>query len=392
MKNIHLILLPLLFACLSCKSQNQKVYKNRVHNKSVEIYSDAVGKEIKQVVDKYAKKALKDSLINSLSIGLYIDNVSLAFNYGGLTNGKSDLPTNHTIYEIASVTKTFTGTLAAKAVLEGKLNLDDDIRKYLPMPYANLEYEQNSIRVKHLLTHTSGLPGGILGINEELVSADFNEIEFNKVFTEQENKQTKSMFFKELSKIKMIEKPGVKFNYSNVGTNLMGYILEVVYNKPFQELIIDEIVSKNQMVDTHFNVPVGKKNRLAKGYLLGQLMPESNLSKTLWGAEGALKSTIFDMLKYIHYHLKNSEVIKESHKNIYEIDDNYWIGYFWWSIQNQNHDLHYRHDGGISRGKSRLIIYPERKIGFIVFTNQSSVKINQKLDDLIYNIYNELKE
>lgn len=392
MKKTYAILFALLVTYISCKSQNQKVSKKQINNRSVEIYSDAIGKEIKHIVDKHAKATLKDSLINSLSIGLYINNVSFSFNYGGLTKGEKDIPTNETIYEIASVTKTFTGTLAAKAVLEGKLDLEDDVRKYLPVPYSNLQYQGTPIRIKHLLTHTSGFPSGILGMNNDLINSSLSEIEFNKVFTEIEDKQTRSMFFNELSKLTITQEPGTKFKYSNAGSNLMGFILEVVYNKPFQKLVMDEIIAKIQMNDTHFLTPNDKEHRLAKGYLLDKLMPETHLSKNLWGAEGALKSTVSDMLKYIHYHLKNDEVANESHRKIYEIDTDYWIGYFWWNIQNQNHDLHYRHDGGISRAKSRLIIYPERKIGIIVFTNQSSVRVNQKLDDLIYGIYDELKE
>ncbi|PCE63116.1 serine hydrolase domain-containing protein [Sediminicola luteus] len=373
--------------CYSQKKNENKVIVNS--RNSVEIYSNVLSAEIKQIIDKNAEKALKDPLINSLSIGLYVNNVSYNFNYGELTKGKGDTPTPNTIYEIASITKTFVGTLAAKAVLEGKLNLEDDIRKYLPGLYPNLEHNGNPIRIKHLLTHTSGMPSGILGANETLINLD--EIKFNEAYTSLENKQTKTKFLYELSKLKITDKPGANFNYSNSGTNLMGYILELVYMKPFQELILDEIVSKAKMNETYFHVPIEKENNLANGYLLNKPMPKSNLAITLWGAEGALKTTTADMLKYIHYQFKNSKIIKESHKKIFEIDTDYWIGYYWWIISNQNHDLHYRHDGGISRAKSVLAIFPEKKIGISIITNQSSKTINEKLSQLTYNIYNELK-
>ncbi len=392
MKNLFAKTLVLFLICLSCKSQNKK-NKSVVVNcdKSVEIiYSDSIGENVKQIIDKNAKETLKDSLINSLSIGIYINNVSYTFHYGELTKGKGDKATNETIYEIASVTKTFTGTLAAKAVLEGKLSLDDDIRKYLPQPYSNLQFKDEPIKIKHLLTHTSGLPNGTSrGMNEILPNLD--ETEFGKVYLELENKQTKSDFFKYLSEINITEEPGTKFNYSNFGSNLMGYILESVYRKPFQKLIMNEIVKKAQMHDTHFHTPENKRYRLANGYRLGISMPETNLANTLWGAEGALKSTTPDMLKYISYQFKNSQIVKESHKKIFEIDTDYWIGYFWWSIENLNRDLHYRHDGGISRAKNVLAIFPEKKIGISIFTNESSKIINYKLSELTYKIYDELK-
>ncbi|WP_271784496.1 serine hydrolase domain-containing protein [Aquimarina algiphila] len=390
MKNLFTKTVILFFIFFSCKSQNKKIKSVVINcNKSIEIYSDSIGKHVKQIIDKNAQKTLKDPLINSLSIGLYVNNVSYTFHYGELTKGKGDTPTNKTIYEIASVTKTFTGTLASKAVLEGKLNLEDDIQRYLPQTYPNLEYKGDPIKIKHLLTHTSGLPGGYEEMNE--ISSNLSEIEFNNTYLKLENKQTKEKFFKDLSKINLTEKPGNTFNYSNFGSNLMGYILEKVYQKPFQQLIISKIIEKQHMYDTHFHTPRDKRNRLANGYLLGKPRPETNLAKTLWGAEGALKSTTTDMLKYIRYQFKNDAIVKESHKKLYEIDTDYWIGYYWWNIKNQNHDVHYRHDGGISRAKNVLVIYPEKKIGISIFTNESAISVNQELSNLVYNIYNELK-
>ncbi len=391
MKKI-IILLSLTLVFSNCNSQKILGNKAIVHNnKSVEIYSDAIGKEIKQIIDKSANEVLKDSLINSLSIGLYINNVSFAFNYGELTKGKGDIPTNKTIYEIASVTKTFTGTLAAKAVLEGKLDLEDDIRNYLSNSYPNLEYKGEPIKIKHLLSHTSGLPGDVIALNNE-INQNSNEIEFNKIVVAHENKKTKAIFFESLSKINLTEKPGTTFNYSNAGTNLMGYILEKVYKKPFQRLIMKEVVAKVQMEDTYFNVPENKKYRLANGYLLGNPVPETKLANTLWGAEGALKSTTSDMLKFISYQFKNDAIARESHRKIFEAGPDYWICYFWWSIEDQNYDLHYRHDGGISRAKNVLAIFPENKIGISIFTNESAISVNQKLNDLMHNIYNGLKK
>ena len=146
------------------------------------------------------------------------------------------------------------------------------------------------------------------------------------------------------------------------------------------------------MEDTHFNVPENKQHRLANGYLLGNPVPETKLANTLWGAEGALKSTTSDMLRYISYQFKNNAIVRESHRKIFEAGPNYWICYFWWSIEDQNYDLHYRHDGGISRAKNVLAIFPGNKIGISIFTNESNSSVNQKLNDLMHNIYNELKK
>ena len=62
------------------------------------------------------------------------------------------------IYEVGSVSKTITGYLVAKAVLEQKIKLEDDIRIYLEGNYSNLEYNGTPITIRNLITHTSGLP------------------------------------------------------------------------------------------------------------------------------------------------------------------------------------------------------------------------------------------
>ena len=83
----------------------------------------------------------------------------LTYHYGTMDKKTMQLPDNQTIYEIGSITKTFTGTLLAQALLDKKISLDDDIRKYLPEKYPNLEYENQPILVKHLANHTSRLEG-----------------------------------------------------------------------------------------------------------------------------------------------------------------------------------------------------------------------------------------
>ncbi|MGD1946789.1 MAG: serine hydrolase domain-containing protein [Croceivirga sp.] len=385
MKN-HIFSLTLLITIISCGTKN----KNTEGVTNIETSADTHQFKIEQIVNEQAEKILQDTLINALSIGVYQEGNMYTFHFGELTKGKMDKPNDRTLYEIASVTKTFTGTLAAKAVLEDRIQLDDDIDTFLPKSYENLKYQDTPIKVKHLLTHTSEIPGGFLGMPE--INRDLTEIEFNDIVTNYENSRTKDLFLRDLSKLALNALPGTRFNYSNAGTNLMGFILERVYAKSFQELIEEEILGKAGMNDTYFHVPESEEYRLANGYLLGEPRPATKLAETLWGAEGALKSTLLDMLNYIQFQFDNGKMVEESHRKLYEIDKEYWIGYFWWVISNQNHDLHFRHDGGISRAKNVLVIYPESKIGISVFTNQSSATINNSLSKLTYDIYDNLKK
>ncbi|MBJ6369819.1 serine hydrolase domain-containing protein [Snuella sedimenti] len=96
--------------------------------------------------------------ICSVSVGFYNKGEKSTHHFGKLTKGKNNTATNSTIFELGSVSKMFTGTLVAKVILEGKINLEDDIRNYLPGKYENLAFEGIPIQIKHLLTHSSRLP------------------------------------------------------------------------------------------------------------------------------------------------------------------------------------------------------------------------------------------
>ncbi len=119
---------------------------------------NTINDDISRTIVKNGRKFLKNKNINSVSIGIYKDGQVYTEHFGEIEKSKSNLPNDETIYEVGSVTKTITGYLVAKAVLEEKIKLEDDIRLYLKGDYSNLEYNKTPIKVKNLLTHTSGLP------------------------------------------------------------------------------------------------------------------------------------------------------------------------------------------------------------------------------------------
>jgi len=115
---------------------------------------------IDRTIAKEVAKLMKLSGYTAVSGAIYIRGRATQFHYGKLSNGKK--PTNNTIYEIGSITKTYTGLLLSQAVYDHKVNLDDDIRSYLDNKYPNLILSNNRpITLRHLITHISGLPTAI---------------------------------------------------------------------------------------------------------------------------------------------------------------------------------------------------------------------------------------
>lgn len=109
--------------------------------------------------------------------------------FGQFPNGTK--PGHETIFEIASITKTYTGLLLAKAVTDKKVKLDDDIRTYFgPDSYQNLQYLNQPITLRHLATHKSALPQDFAFTREEFKSGRAFELILN---------YSKSQLFEELA-------------------------------------------------------------------------------------------------------------------------------------------------------------------------------------------------
>ncbi|WP_134141185.1 serine hydrolase domain-containing protein [Flavobacterium sp. S87F.05.LMB.W.Kidney.N] len=113
-------------------------------------------KAIFKAMDKTASILLEKSKTNSISIGVVNNGKTFTRHYGEIDKNKENKADNNTVFEIASITKLFTGLLTAQAVLEGKLNLNDDIRKYLTGIYPNLEYNGTPITIKDLVSFRTG--------------------------------------------------------------------------------------------------------------------------------------------------------------------------------------------------------------------------------------------
>lgn len=338
----------LFFALFGCKSA-QQINKQNVEN----------------AITKNALQLLEDKRFHSVSVAVYKNGESTIKHFGELTIGKGNKPNDSTLYEIASVTKTFTGYIAAKAVLEKKINLDDDIRTYLDEPYPNLEFKGEPIKIKHLITHTSGFPN--MPIKSE----------------------NKKAFFEGLKQIKIETKPGEVYFYSNTAPEVTAYILEKVYKKPFEELVTEFILKPNKMNLTKFTLNENDRIRLVKGYNdKNELMP--NFNRTLWGGISGLHSTAPDLVKYMKLQLDQSNpIVNESHKKLFKEGSDFWEGYHWYIIENGN-ELIIRHHGGIYGMQNWFVIYPKQNIGISILTNASFDGTGDILEKVVDNLYTDI--
>lgn len=346
---------------------------------------------LKAIVDSAAIKMIEKPLINSTSIGIVYQGQEFIGHYGELEKGKSNPPTNKTIYEIGSLGKTHTGTLIAKAVLDKKINLDDPVQKYLSEDYPNLTFDNHPIRIKDLVTHTSGLPNMIpLSINEML--KNFTKKETPTDFNNALKNYTQKDFFKDLHQIKIDTIPGYNFSYSSAGIELLAAVLEKVYNKKFEVILKEYFAKHAQMSHTMINLSPEEEKNLAIGYHCAYNEITTKMATLPWGAGGNVKSTVPDMVKYIKYQLKNDAVVAESHRPLVKVNNRFSSGYCWRVNKDEKLGTLYMHHGGVTRSQCFIYIIPEYNLGVFIITNQSGENTPKDMKETLNEIFEQIQK
>jgi|GEM_PF-1269368 len=218
---------------------------------------------------------MQQNQVPGMSIAI-IDQNKIHFYNLGWADPLKKIPTSkHTLYTIGSFTKTFTATLAARAMIEKKLNLNDPFINYFPALKQNSHLK--SITLNELLTHTSGFP------------FDFKPRPKNYAELTQALQQYPA------SKI-----PGKEYSYSNAGIGIVGYVLQNIYHQNYQTLLTTKVLTPLQMHSTFFQVPAVKEKYLAVGHDPQNNSVAYNKNLETWFAAASLKSDISDLSNYLY--------------------------------------------------------------------------------------------
>lgn len=280
--------------------------------------------------------------------------------------------------------------LVAKAVLEKKLNLEDEVQKYLSEDYPNLKFKNQPIILKHLLSHTSGLPN-LLPFEANRILQDFTNHNTPSKINEVYKNYGQEDFLKDLHKVEIDTIPGYIYSYSSVGAELMAYILEKVYKTKFEKLLTDYLSKNITMQNTKISLSNNQMKKLAVGYHSNNPVITFPMPQLPWGAASNIKSTVPDMVKYVKFQLKNNKIVAESHKTIVKFDDEFSIGYFW-KINTDNKKLgkFYYHHGGVMRSQCYIYIIPKHDLGAFIVTNQSGKNTATVMQNALSEIFKKI--
>jgi CubicO group peptidase (beta-lactamase class C family) len=271
--------------------------------------SSPAGKEL--LAPTVLLNQVKEYLPNiSMVIGIVSPNGTQVYSYGNISRENSTNVNGDTIFDIGSITKTFTTALLVDMVKRGLINLDDPIEKYLPANVKVPTYNGHVITVEDLATHTSGLPDFPAGWVR------------NQSYTNQQ-------VYNFLSNTSLLNEPGIRANYSDFGMGLLGYILSIKSGIPYDKLVKDRILNVLGMDST--GIPMNStgvtysdilKSRLAKGHIGDKEVNLEFIPEPLRPA-GALYSTTNDLLKYLSANMglmqtKINDVLQDTHLIRYE--------------------------------------------------------------------------
>lgn len=310
-------------------------------------------------IDSVARAYIQKGNTVGLSIGVFRNGTITTYNYGEIAQGTYKLPDANNLYEIGSITKTFTATLLAYYANQGKVKLTDPITKYLPDSVVSNKALQG-ITLETLSNHTSGLPR--LPDNFEYHSSHPDDP--YRDYSVQD-------LFSYLRTCKLDSKPGENYAYSNLGVSLLGIILEKVSGKNFEQMVKQTICTPLGMKSTVQSLTPSLRQRFVKVYT------ETGKETTAWhfysfAPCGALKSTVNNLLTFAKVNMFPNETalskaFQLTHRITYNKND-LKLGLGWHMIVVNNVE-YYFHDGGTYGCSSFLAFNAAKKLAVVVLSN-----------------------
>lgn len=269
----------------------------------------------------------------------------------GFANLEWEVPnTPTTKFRLGSITKQFTAASILLLEERGKLKVEDPVKKYMPDAPAAWD----KITIFHVLTHTSGIPS-FTGF------PDFESHEAQAMTPEKlvEWFRDKPLDFE----------PGTKWNYSNSGYVLLGYLIEKISGQSYSDFVQQNIFTPLGMKDSGYDSNSAIIAHRAAGYTPGKsgAVNAGFVHMSIPFSAGALYSTTEDLLRW-EQGLFGGKVLTAASlaKMTTPFKQDYAFGL---GVSTQNGHKMIAHDGGIQGFNTALAYYPDDKLVVAVLAN-----------------------
>ncbi|MCU1682855.1 MAG: hypothetical protein JWQ81_3594 [Amycolatopsis sp.] len=224
-----------------------------------------------------------------LVVGAFDGNDGYVAGAGTTAGPGSPKPDGRTIYQLGSITKTFTALLLAEAVEQGVIRLDDPLARYLPRQLTLPKPAHGEIRLRDVATQSAGLPSLPPNL---LTQPGFDPQDPYATYTEQDLADG-------LRATKLVSQPGTAYLYSNLGVALLGQAMANLAGTDYANTARRFATSPLGLRDTTLGLTSEQLARKASGHATdGTPTPDWHLP-TFAGA-GALYGTVDDQMRYLH--------------------------------------------------------------------------------------------
>ena len=321
--------------------------------------------DLKAVLDRDLAISLKSGPLaaekhGGVTIGVVQHGVVRVFSYG---TAKPD-----SVFEIGSITKTFTGLILAQMVEQGKVKLDDPVRELLPPDTVAKPASGAEITLIDISDQHAALPR---------MPDNFHPADKNNPYADYDAKALYAF----IAKHGVAHPADAAFVYSNLAVGLLGQALANRANVPYPILLHDQITGPLSMHDTAIALTPEMQTRFIPGYD-GNGRPAHAWDLDALAGAGGIRSTATDMLTYLQAQLHPDQLpasaiaaphgntlaaaIRESHVIHAEVGGGMHIALNWFRIDATGS---YWHNGGTGGYSSYALFNPEKDYGVVVLYN-----------------------
>lgn len=361
MKKILLLLLAVLFLI-----QCQPEARYTGFNTDYDTY-------IKTAIEKFEAK-------HGLAIAVVKDNQLIYEGYFGPADAENNIPvTAETDFYIASSTKSFTALATLILAEQGKIDLNKSLVAYFPEIIFATELKADSVTIRHLLTHTSGLQN--------------RPLTFTTAFTGNHDAQKRERILAENTTSDK-RYPLERFHYSNFGYVVTSMILERELEKSWQDILAETVFQPLSLKQTSaymsdaqkFNWPVAKPYSQKNRENSLQRITLEKQDNTMHAAGGVIASAR-DLARWLHVHLNDGKIdgqqvfpkqlVRQAQRKQADQDNEYFdmhrFGYsYGWNMATlPSSDTLIHHYGGYAGAHAQVSFMPQYKIGVTVLVNEN---------------------
>lgn len=261
--------------------------------------------DVEKFLDAVINEEMEAFNIPNLTVSVVADGEIVLTKGYGFKDIEKRIPVDpdKTLFRIGSTSKLFTWTAIMQLVEEGKLDLDVDVNEYLDfeipsqLEYGSKRQELKQITIRHLMNHTPGF-----------------EDRMSQIFTLQEEELLPLYQYVRENRPARVFPPGEVTAYSNYGTSLAGYIVEVVSGVPFPQYVEENIYRPLNIKNSSFRQPLPENlaNNMSKPYRYVDGAFREAKFEFMSEPAGSMSSTASDMAKFMLAYLQGGKLKGES--------------------------------------------------------------------------------